>query len=450
MNSVNLERLPEYLKRQHWFAGKTLPIKSCTIIDSIELDKKGAPGLVLLIVQVVYELGQPDRYLLPVRVDADGNMHDQLEFEELPRLLFQLIREGARVESGGSGIKGETIGDPGMVSKGVATVPAIRHLGVKQTNTSLVIDDKVIFKVIRKLELGLNPELEIGRFLATKTSFRATPTLLGALELEGASATTVGLLHEFIASSGDAWKWINEALLEPLPLPETILGEIELLGQRVAELHRALASDPSDLAFAPEPLLQEDLQRWSSSIIGELGVTLARASTRFPEVADRREALVERANVLARARPSGMKLRQHGDLHLGHVLRSLRGWLIIDFEGEPTRAFDQRREKHSPLRDVAGMLRSFAYASAGAKLADEHRDPVNRALRERFLSGYLGAMAGSGLLPDEDTLGILLDALELEKALYEVRYELQMRPDWVHIPIGSLMAQPQSSSGVKP
>src|SRR5262249_58900822 len=135
-------------------------------------------------------------------------------------------------------------------------------------------------------------------------------------------------------------------------------------GHRVGELHRVLASDPNDPAFAPEPIHQEDLQRWSSSIVGELGVTLALAASRFPELEDRQDALTERAKSLASLTPSGQKIRQHGDLHLGQALWTGDDWMVIDFEGEPARPYAARRQKHTPLRDVAGRARSLSLTAA--------------------------------------------------------------------------------------
>ena len=218
-----------------------------------------------------------------------------------------------------------------------------------------------------------------------------------------------------------------------------VLRRLELLGTRVGELHRVLASDASDPAFAPEPIHQEDLQRWSSSIVGELGVTLAKAAGRFPGLIDRQDALTERAKALASLTPSGQKIRQHGDLHLGQALWTGSDWMVIDFEGEPTRPYAARREKHTPLRDVAGMLRSFSYAGAVVALPPPARKRAETAARKAFLDGWRSAVQDTGLLPgSEEDARVMLDVLELEKTLYELRYELQMRPDWAHIPAEAL------------
>src|SRR5262249_29272782 len=196
-----------------------------------------------------------------------------------------------------------------------------------------------------------------------------------------------------------------------------------------------LAWDPDDPEFAPEPIKVEDLQRWSSSIIGELGVSLAKAGERFPALLDRREALTERAKVLASVPPSGQKIRQHGDLHLGQALRVGQDWMTIDWEGEPARPLQARREKHTPLRDVAGMLRSFAYATSAAAVPPEQQRAAVEAMRGAFLRGWERVVEGTGLVPTSETdRDTLLGVLELEKTVYELRCELLMRPDWAHIP----------------
>jgi trehalose synthase-fused probable maltokinase len=223
-------------------------------------------------------------------------------------------------------------------------------------------------------------------------------------------------------------------------LPEGFLGELRGLGQRLGELHRALGSPTDDPAFSPEPLQLEDLQRWSASIVGEMGVTISQALNQFPELENRRETLIEHAKQLAHLSPVGQKVRIHGDLHLGQVLRSEGDWLIFDFEGEPGRAFAQRREKYSVLRDVAGMLRSFDYAEATVTFEGQAGGERVAPARQAFLDGYRTATRGAAFLPQDDaTFHTMLDAFELEKMLYEVRYELQNRPDWVRIPVQALL-----------
>jgi trehalose synthase-fused probable maltokinase len=221
---------------------------------------------------------------------------------------------------------------------------------------------------------------------------------------------------------------------------DTLLGEIGELGARVGELHTALAA-PDDPAFAPEPIGREDLRRWTAALLADLEKTMRVAAPAVPALASRAPALRARIERLGDAVPSGVRLRQHGDLHLGQVLRSDGHWLIFDFEGEPARTLAERREKHSPYKDVAGMLRSFAYAAATAEKKGAAAPSDRRARAQAaFLEGYRSRAAS--LLPrDEETGRVLLQALQLEKLLYEVRYEVGHRPDWVEIPARDLLRE---------
>jgi trehalose synthase-fused probable maltokinase len=292
----------------------------------------------------------------------------------------------------------------------------------------------------------------MGRFFAQHGAKARVPRLLGALQLDGPSPMTLGVVHEFIPAQGDGWGYLVEAFKQLDRRDAPLLQEIELLGRRIGELHRLLASEANDPAFAPEPLGREDLQRWSSSIVGELGVALSLASEVAPNLMDRRAPLTRRAQKLASVEPSGQKIRVHGDLHLGQVLfasgekgsvaHPAQGgdWVIFDFEGEPLRPFSQRREKHCALKDVAGMLRSFSYAAATAELGPEQITSWIPRVREAFLRGYRTATQGTSFLPQGDSFDVVLEALELEKLLYELRYEVRHRPTWVPIPVQALLA----------
>ena len=436
---IDLTKLPDYLRAQRWFAGKAWPIKSVSVVDNATVELLGGNSFTLAVVEVIYELGHPDRYLLPVLPSADGGVRDAFEEVEVLRALFQLIREKRTLPTASGKLVGEWLDTP----EGLLALPSpvpVRRLQVEQSNTSVVVAEKLILKVIRKLEAGLNPEFEVGRFLATKTSFRATPTLLGALSSEGPAGATLAVVHRYVPNVTDGWRYTLDHFRRGPRLPDTFLAELQTLGQRLGELHLALASSTDDPAFSPEPLLTEDLQRWSASILGEMGVTLSHAAAQFPELGDRREELMGHARQLAQVAPSGQKIRIHGDLHLGQVLRADGDWLLFDFEGEPGRSFAQRREKYSALRDVAGMLRSFDYAEATVRLEGQAEGERVGAARAAFLEGYRGATRGATFLPaDEASFGTMLGAFELEKMLYEVRYELQNRPDWVRIPVQALM-----------
>ncbi|WNG26885.1 phosphotransferase [Cystobacter fuscus] len=435
---IDLTKLPDYLRGQRWFAGKAWPIKSVSTVDHVNVDLPGGRSFTLAVVEVVYELGSPERYLLPVLPSEEG-VKDAFEDAEVLRALFQLIREKREVPSASGKLVGEWLDTP----EGLIALPSplpVRRLQVEQSNTSVVVGEQLILKVIRKLEAGINPEYEVGRFLATRTSFRATPTLLGALQSEGPAGATLAVVHRFIPDVTDGWRYTLDCFRQGPRLTDAFLKDLRVLGERLGQLHHALASTTDDPAFAPEPLLAEDVQRWSASIVGEMGVTLSQAARHSPELENRREDLIGHARQLAHVPPSGQKIRIHGDLHLGQVLRSGGDWLLFDFEGEPGRSFTQRREKYSALRDVAGMLRSFDYAEATVRLEGQPEGERLQPARQAFLEGYRAATAGAAFLPQsEASFTAMLGAFELEKMLYEVRYELQNRPDWVRIPVQALM-----------
>jgi maltokinase len=441
VNKADLSKLPEFLQTRRWFAGKAWPIKNIELVDHVELAIDGQ-NFTLSAIDVTYELGSPERYFLPVMYNGDGKFRDALEDDRLARKLLGLIQDSAELPSGGGVLRGtRTPGSEGLWSS-LRPPPSVRRLGVEQTNSSVVFDDQVILKVVRKLEPGHPPELEIGRLLAER-GFLHAPPLLGALHMEGAAASMIAIAHRFIPSESDGWGWLTGQWKKQRSLTPEVADALRVLGQRVGELHEILGGEAADPVFSPEPILTEDLQRWSSSIIGELGVVISEGERVLPELGRVRGPLLERAQRLAHLTPEGMKIRVHGDLHLGQTLRASNDWMIFDFEGEPARRFEQRREKQSPLKDVAGMLRSFHYAEAAVEL-DDGTDDGGRAdaAREAFLDGYLSATAQSRLIPrSRETLYGLLDALELEKLIYELRYEIKHRPTWVKIPARTLMKE---------
>ena len=403
------------LQAQRWFGGKGATIASVRTVDELRLTGR----LQLEIIEVAYAAGRaPERYVLAEGIeDAEGAV-----------ALLDLMRGGKMLATRNGTLRGERFGS-GLHS--LPARPAVRKLSAEQSNTSLVFDDLVIMKVIRKLEHGVNPELELGAFLG-KHGFLSTPPLLGALSLQGAVVATLAVAHRFVKVDADGWSYALGQLRQGLSLGD----DVERLGARIGELHAALASDPVDPAFAPEPIRQEDLARWSAKLLIDLERTVASCAASVPGLALRQGSLQARIRRLAQLAPSGVRIRQHGDLHLGQVLRSGGQWLIFDFEGEPARTLAERREKHCPLKDVAGMLRSFAYASATVDGSPERLQESRAA----FLRGYRSTAAH--LLPvDEAAAAVLLDSLELEKLLYELRYEVGHRPDWVRIPARDLLAE---------
>ena len=443
MIRVDLSKIPDFLLTRRWFGGKGLPIKTVEVVDHANITAEGqgaAPGegFILAVIELAYAVGTRERYLLSVEATPDRRVHEGLDNDDLARAILRVIRDQRSIPTGTGTLRGEVLGDGGPLATTVAS-PPVRRMAVEQTNTSVVFEEKVILKVIRKLDLGVNPEWEIGRFLA-EHGFRFTPRLLGGLHLEGAANTTLAVVHEFVKVEADGWAWVLGQLRASTTPSAELLAAARKLGERIGELHNVLASDPNDPAFAPEPILAEDVQRWSSSMIGELGVTVAAASEKVPELAEKRDALVERISRIARVEGVGKKMRIHGDIHLGQTLRSGGEWLIFDFEGEPARGYAQRREKASPLRDVAGMLRSFTYAAATLELEGAPEADREGPMRREFLAGYRSRVSAALLPVDEQTLEIVLETLELEKLLYELRYELSHRPDWVRIPARTLLS----------
>jgi len=410
------------------------------VVEQVPIDVPGGTGpaepFVVVIIEVTYELGPPERYQVHVCATGDGSVRPALEFDDYCRELLRIIQEQRSIPAGSGALRGETYAR--SLRMGGLSPPSVRRLTAEQSNSSVIFGEQAIFKVIRRIEPGDNPELEIGRFLASRTTFRSVPALLGAIHLEGSLAATLAVLHEYLPADSDGWKYVLGHFRERPFASEKLLGEMSALGKVVGNLHLALASDPTDPAFAPEPIQQEDLQRWSSSIIGELGVTFAEAEKRIPDLAQLRGPLVEKARRLGQLTPSGRKIRVHGDLHLGQVLRVKGEWILFDFEGEPARGFNHRREKFTALKDVAGMLRSLTYAQAVIELegapAGDRASPCRRA----FLEGYAQATASADFFPTGEAFDAVLGAFELERTVYELRYELRSRPDWVPIPVHTL------------
>ncbi|HZA49247.1 MAG TPA: sugar phosphotransferase [Myxococcaceae bacterium] len=431
--TIDTGRLPEFLRSRRWFGGKGAPIKSVQVIEQADL-----AGYQLAVLEVVYELGLPERYLAPLKQGPGGTLEEGLDDDDLPRELLRVVRDQKRIPSAGGLLRGEYLADAGALHS-LSAQPSVRRIVAEQSNTSIVFDERAIMKVIRKIDFGNHPEWEMGQFLR-KHGFTHTPPLLGGVVLEGAVHSTLALVHEFVPVEADGWAWML-AQFRSSPTPsQAVLAELRKLGERLAQMHTVLASPSDDPGFAPEPIHREDLQRWASSIIGELGVTIAAARDHVPELARLHDPLIERINRLAKLEPSGLKIRHHGDFHLGQILRSAGDWLIFDFEGEPARSYAQRREKHTPIRDVAGLVRSLAYACAAVELEGAPEGNRLRPARRVFLEGYRAASRVKDLLPRDGDFDMVLQALEVEKLLYELRYEINHRPKWVPIPARTLLS----------
>jgi predicted trehalose synthase len=416
--------LVDEIVNQRWFGSKAREVAHCDVVEEVELPD----GLRVTFVEAVFNPGTHETYQL---LRVEGQPGDRLA--ERAGELLDLLRRGADVEGGESVVRFRAVGE-------LPQAGAPRAVGAEQSNSSIVFGDGLILKVFRRVEPGINPDLEISRFL-TERGFEHTPALHGWYEIEGrAIDATLGVLQRFVPAAVDGWELALDALCSE---PDAFLDRVGRLGQVVGRMHAVLGSDASDPAFAPdEP---------SVEAIGLLTATIDEEIERiFLELADRAEAepiagrgeeVRDHLRLLTQVAVGGRVIRHHGDLHLGQTLWSDEDWLVLDFEGEPARPIAERRRKRSPLRDVAGMLRSFAYAASAIELQRGVSAPEGweERAREAFLDGYMSSVDLSLLPPGQSASEQLLAIFELEKAVYELRYELNNRPDWVKIPVAGIL-----------
>ena len=404
------------------------------------------------------------------RVDGGDVIVDAVEDPRFLEALAAAMTHSERIDGEDVSWMFEPVGDVGHQL--AAQRPKVGS--AEQSNTSIIYGDRAILKLFRRLEVGENPDVEIGRFLTTRTAFHGTPALLGSVRLDSSSGSSVsGILQAFVAGSRDAWAYALECAHRAFGAPEgdanepAFTDEARALGRVTRELHDALASDAAHPDFAPQPATAADVATWVAATKRSIdeglallesrmsGATLGDEATAAARVLIRRRAefprLVDEIEESVRNDP-GARIRHHGDYHLGQVLRTPDGaFRIIDFEGEPARSLAERRARNCPLRDVAGMLRSFAYAAAtaatdvmkpGSKtprgVIEIRAGRWQRDVRKAFMHGYLASGAGNGprFLPaDRQALVNLTALFEIEKVFYELRYELNNRPDWVWIPL---------------
>jgi predicted trehalose synthase len=416
--------IQDWLAHQRWFAGKARRIKAVRTFDRIPL----VPGTLYLI-GVTFEDSDAagwDIYLVALRSTEPAA--DAFDDPAFCRALLDLMRTRGEV----SGL-GTLVGRPSRAFPPdlPVDVPA-RRLAGEQSNTSVVFGDRLIMKHFRHLTEGINPDLEVTRFLTEHTSFGGTPRLAGALEYRHEDVgMTVAVAQELVPGARDGWQW----LLERLAAGQDALAAVRRLGERTAELHAALATPTTDPAFDAEPITAADVAAWSDGVRRQIGAARAVAGRPLPEVGDVASAL---GSLVGRA-----KLRHHGDFHLGQTLAVADGrdFMIIDFEGEPLRPLSERRRKHTPLRDVAGMLRSLAYAAASSRMTAAARDRWLARARDAFVTAYRAAAGAPPFLPISDAaFARVVAALEMEKAAYEIVYEASHRPDWLPIPLAGFVS----------
>ncbi|MFI4887073.1 MAG: putative maltokinase, partial [Steroidobacterales bacterium] len=489
--------VPQYIAAQRWFAGKGAAIGSARLLDHTERQDP-LPRWFAGIYEVESQ-GVREHYFVPLAIAFEDT--EESRWRRLQPAALARVRQQATV-----GVLADACGDDGFARAIVDAIGSSAELptqegrvrfmptalytdlrgdpaaeltvnatGAQTSNTTLRVGEGLFLKIYRKLQPGLNPELEIGRYLTEVAHFPNIVPVAGAVEYTDRKSTgyTMALLQAFIPNQGDAWTYTLDYLARFLEdrrsgVPTLddahglYLSLVRTLAIRTAELHRALARPTDDPAFAPEPITAEDVAGWVASTRALAEATLTLLSGRLAQLppvvaADaqsllaRRETLLQRIDRCAAVMPRGLKIRRHGDYHLAQVLVKRNDFIIVDFEGEPGRTLAERRHKHSPLTDVAGMLRSFAYAHHAAleRSAPQGGDDYGRweeqlrswqqEVSRTFIACYDGVASGCGLYESFEQAKPLLALFEIDKALYEVRYELGNRPDWTRIPLQSLL-----------
>ncbi len=510
--------LPAFVQAQRWFGGKARRVESVRITDWGEL--RGAVGLAwLVLLEIRFVGGTADLYALPLGITAGDRLLDALKPWALALLdgpagraiLHDALAEDenciALLDAIGAGRSFETREGKvrAVATRAFASLrgPAGQPLPVKRgpatsSNTLVFFGERLLLKLFRRLEEGINPDFEIGRFLTEASPFERMPKVAGMVEYErpGREPYTLAILQQLVPNQADGWRHALDELAryfdraaaktdcvavenDERPLPElarseppaqareaigTYLQAASTLGRRTAEMHRALAAGEQDPAFAPERLtpadltaLREDILAQARSALTALRENVGRLSGEV--AAQGRQLLGDGPGWLERLKrepttaAAGQKIRVHGDYHLGQVLWADNDFVILDFEGEPTRTVDERRAKQSPLKDVAGMLRSFHYAAYAGLFAfakdrtgdfgrlEPWADLWHRWVSAAFLRAYREAARGAAFLPARpEEFAALLDAFMLAKAFYELVYELNNRPDWVRIPLRGILA----------
>ncbi len=485
--------LPGHLARTRWYPERspkaihptlTSAVPFCDIGDNkpwlgfFEATQRGETTRWVLPMRIEWVRFDRERYnpraLAAVRQGArEGTLLDVATDQIFIALLLRNLSESLTVEE--NGLRLEFRPTSRLSDKPIKTPEHVRAVEAEQSNSTALVDNEYVVKIYRKLQTGINPEIEVGRFLTEVAGFANTPALIGSVELvEGNNKSAIAIVHAFVRNQGDAWT-VTAAYLDRFVDEQRLLtaaehpGESEeqvpylrymtQTGRRVAEMHLALAGSDELADFAPEPTEAADVQRWIDDLIADAervfdGLMQRRDAIREADrpLVDRvlahRSSLPDRLSTLLPTDIGGMNVRHHGDFHLGQILIVKDDIFIIDFEGEPRRSLEERRRKAPAARDVAGLIRSIDYSATAAleralKVASDEHGKLGMALadwRERsasaFLVAYRETMTDARLWPaDPQAADDLLNFFLLEKAFYEVEYELAHRPEWLRVPL---------------
>jgi maltose alpha-D-glucosyltransferase / alpha-amylase len=488
-----LERdvLPAFLAGRRWFAERGNLSTATHVASIIPLVAEG-PGIGLALVEAK---GQREtaNYMLPLTINwtrfdptrqnpnalaavrrgpREGTLLDASAEPGFISFLLEHLRAGQAIEFDQRRI--EFLPTDRFPQAGEVAIQDVRAVDTEQSNTTALVGNDYVVKLFRRLEPGVNPEIEVGRFLTQTVPFPHVPPLLGIVELEqNGTRSALAVVHGFVGNQGDAWT-VTSAYLERFVEEQRLLTaeaaghsdeqsaylrRVEQMGRRVAELQQALASRDDIPEFAPEPIMPDDVRRWTEDVLQRAGRTLDELALRRSNLSDDDRQLVDgllsyrgslpaRLGELLLASADAMKIRHHGDFHLGQILIVKDDIFIIDFEGEPRRSLEDRRRKAPAARDVAGLIRSIDYSATAAleralKSAPDDQGKIAHALDDwrelsvaAFLAAYRQSLGGAKLWPpsvqDADRL---LDFFLLEKAFYEIEYELAHRPDWLRVPL---------------
>jgi len=505
--------LPDFIRRQRWFGAKSRAIRSTSVIDWGTFNNRQAS---LALVKVSYEIGEADTYLLPLAIASEkeatilpnaiiatipsaqgkGVLYDALHNIQAANALIAIIGEAIPVKMN----QGEAKGLPSTIFAALrgdnSELPA-KLVATEQSNSSVIYGSKLIMKLFRKQAAGTNPDIEIGRYLTEKASFHNIAPFGGSIEYQNERGTyAFAMLQGLVPNEGDGWEWTLKQLeayyekasartfplqeaanlpegfesLSKVVLPAQICDAIgsylevaATLGRRTAEMHAALGANTSNEAFAPQPfsaknteVLHEQLIANATNAFEALNQTLTRLPSDITEAAGlaigRQSQIFDQLSQRTYGVFGGQQIRVHGDYHLGQLLRTKSDFVILDFEGEPARTIGERRAKQSPLKDVAGMLRSFSYAAFASltRYSTQHSiDPSSlepwshlweKAVFAEFLKAYRQVLEGSPILPNQADFQPMLEAFVLDKALYELIYELNNRPTWVRVPLHGILS----------
>ncbi len=454
---LDLDGVAAWLEQQRWYASKSRHITGLEVDECVVLTE--TPPLLVALVQTRFASGSHELYQLPLTLLAADQVGERpvvtstgdwcaVDAVADPELLRDLLRQmndeqAMETEFGTFTFRHVDGSGPLPVDR-----PA-RPMGVEQSNSSIVFGDRTVLKVFRRLEPGINPELELLQYL-TRHQFANIAPLQGWYDYEGRSfSTTLGVAQRFFPDAVGGWELALDQITSD---PDGFLSELGSLGEVTARMHNCLACDATDPAFVPEEPSAESMSLLTATIDEDV----ERIFTRLPEdervapIAGRGQDVREQMSQRAQIGEGGRAIRTHGDYHLGQTLHRRNAgptraggsdWVIIDFEGEPARPLFERRQKRSPLRDVAGMLRSFAYAASATEIMRGQPAPADFEQRARndFLENYFSTIDPALLPGGEPAIWALLSIFELEKAIYELQYELDNRPDWLPIPVAGIV-----------